>query len=288
METELVIQLHHIAAISSNFNTTIRFYRDFLGLNVIHKYSPHEGPQVCHFYWNKKVDKFITFYHCPGLRSGKRGTGTAHTVSFCVNLSSLSFWINRLEKESILFIQMADPFRQLPVLCFEDPDGLKLKLVFIQKADNGGRQNHFMSSESSIIGVNAIEILSREYDTFAELFIKQMNMTCQKVSPNQYRFVTASHQEDSIDITVDTSTEKGVSGCGSIHHLALKIQDWGFFRNMCRLIVDNNKEIIQRTHSNGYNSIYIRKADGILFEFLGKEAPVNKQPSGSFSVLTEH
>jgi glyoxalase family protein len=285
METEQVIQLHHIAAVSSNFNKTIQFYRDFLGLNVIHKYSPLEGPQVCHFYWNKKVDKFITFYHCPGLRCGKRGTGTAHTIGFCVRLSSLFFWINRLQKESISFTQTADPFKQSPVLCFEDPDGLILKLVFIKNAQGGGKQNHRMSSESSIIGVHAIEILSREYFPFANLFLKQLNMTCKKASQNRYRFLTTSHNEDNIDITVDSNKEKGESGCGTIHHLALKINDCGVFKDVYRLILDKKNAIIERSLSNGYDSIYFRESDEILFEFLGKKLLSIEKHQGTFGVL---
>jgi glyoxalase family protein len=271
-----VIQINHVAASSSNFNKTIKFYRDFLGLSVIHKFSLCEGPKVCRFYWNEKVDKFITFYHCPGLRKGKRGTGTAHTISFSVCLTSLLFWINRLQKESIPFTQSTDPFKQSPVLCFKDPDGLTLKLVFIKELQRDEKGNNHMPPEFSITGIYAIEILSGQYLSFANLFLNQLNMNCRKVSPNRYCFLNDSHCGDSIDVTIDPSKEKGVSGCGTIHHIALMIHDWVTFANIHHSILDKQQAIITRSHSNGDHSIYFWVSDGILFELLGQNTSMKK------------
>jgi glyoxalase family protein len=269
-----VIQINHVAAFSSNFNKTIQFYRDVLGLSVIHKFSLFGGPKVCHFYWNEKVDKFITFYHCPGLRNGKRGTGTAHTISFSVCLSSLLFWINRLQKESIQFKETTDPFKHLPVLCFKDPDGLTLKLVFIKELQSEEKGHSHMPPEFSITGVYAIEILSGQYLSFANLFLDQLNMNCRKVSANRYRFLNDSHCGDSIDVTIDPRKEKGASGCGTIHHIALKIYNWVTFVNIYYSILDKQKAIITRSHSNGHHSIYFWLSDGILFELLGQNASI--------------
>jgi hypothetical protein len=166
---------------------------------------------------------------------------------------------------------MTEPTNHSPVLCFTDPDGLALKLVFGYHKQGKEKQDNGIPFAFSINGIYSIEILSRQYVPFAKLFLERFKMKLRKLAPDTYRFYNAGQLNNLIDVAVSAKKEKGASGCGTIHHLALEILDWSEYTGIRRLILESDKPTISRSHPNGYSSIYFWETDEILLELLGQK-----------------
>src|SRR3982751_4155437 len=97
------VVIHHVAAISGNLQRTVAFYHGVLGLPFMRKASLFDGPQVCHFYWDRSMESFLTIYHCPGLPRGRTGDQSIASLSFSVAPEAMLYWVKRLRYYCIRF-----------------------------------------------------------------------------------------------------------------------------------------------------------------------------------------
>jgi glyoxalase family protein len=238
---------------------------------VIHKQSLFEGPKVCHFYWNEEVEHFITFYHCPALGTGKTGTDTIHSISFSVSFCSFHYWLNRFRNWGIQFSQLNDNLHNAPILLFADPDGLPIKLVFTIKDNRVGLADHIVPSGFSIKGFYAVEISSFAANSLFKLLTEQFGLECKELYYPRRRFSTHNQPGTFIDVAASSTKEKGVSGWGRVHHIALWMEDWETCSKAFEQIQETKKESIFRLYPNQFSSLYFHEAEGILFELLGKK-----------------
>ena len=133
-----VTGLHHITAIASNAKINHQFYTHVLGLRLVKKTVNFDDPGTYHFYFGNETGDpgtILTFFPWEGIGAGKTGTGMATEIGYAVPDGSLPFWADRFKKYSVKQGAVAENFGEL-FLPFQDPDGLNLKLIVPQKADN--------------------------------------------------------------------------------------------------------------------------------------------------------
>src|ERR1700748_1183590 len=79
--------LHHVTAISADLERTIAFYRDLLGLAIVHDGPSDADPERRHV-WCGALDglagALVSFMQYPELPPGTVGVGSTHHYAFVV------------------------------------------------------------------------------------------------------------------------------------------------------------------------------------------------------------
>jgi glyoxylase I family protein len=118
--------LHHLTAISSDLERTIGFYRDLLGLAIVHDGPSDDDPQTRHV-WFGALDggagKLLSFMQYPELPAGVVGTGSTHHFALIVDSAEEQVaWRDYLREHGVECTDVFDrgAFRSIYI---RDPDG---------------------------------------------------------------------------------------------------------------------------------------------------------------------
>jgi glyoxylase I family protein len=80
--------LHHLTVISGDLDRTIAFYRDLLGLAIVHDGPSDDDPTTRHV-WFGALDgapgMLLSFMQYPDLPKGVVGTGSTHHFALVVD-----------------------------------------------------------------------------------------------------------------------------------------------------------------------------------------------------------
>jgi glyoxylase I family protein len=118
--------LHHVTAIASDLERTIAFYRDLLGLSVVHDGPSDDDPQARHV-WFAALDgsagTLVSFMQYPELPAGVVGVGSTHHFALTVeSADEQEAWRDYLRDHGVDCTDVFDrgSFRSIYV---RDPDG---------------------------------------------------------------------------------------------------------------------------------------------------------------------
>jgi len=120
--------LHHLTAISRDLEKTIAFYRDVLGLGVVHDGVSDDDPDTRHVWFgagdgtSTPVGGLVSFMEYPSLPAGVVGTGSTHHFAFVVeSAEELEAWRDYLRSRGAEATDVFDrgAFRSVYV---RDPD----------------------------------------------------------------------------------------------------------------------------------------------------------------------
>jgi glyoxalase family protein len=259
-------EIHHIAAISSDMQRTIRFYSHILGLQVRHKHAEFEGPKVCHFHWNEELQSYLTFFHCPQLR-GDRQSDSPYAVSFAVDLSSFEYWVGRFKNTRIPFSQSTEVFDERPVLELNDPDGLPLKLVFTTADKRKGLEHPSIPLNFAIKGIYGVEIPIKDQHDLTTLFNTGFGWTMQQKGTST-RYSGTEELNGVIDMVKSQDCFKSTLEGRLIHHIAFAIKELESYTKVLSYIHDTNSWSFSRWREHDILSLYFQIPEGILFEIL--------------------
>ena len=118
--------LHHITLICRDLNRTTAFYRDLLGLALVHQATNDDDPDARHFFFGDPAGSpgtLISFLEYPSLPPGVVGTGSTHHFAFTVDSAEeLAAWRDYLRSRGTDSTDVFDrgAFKSLYI---RDPDG---------------------------------------------------------------------------------------------------------------------------------------------------------------------
>ena len=118
--------LHHVTAISADLERTIAFYRDLLGLAIIHDGPSDDDPNTRHVWFGALhggAGMLISFMQYPELPKGTVGTGSTHHFALIVDSAEeQEAWRDYLRNHGVECTEVFDrgSFRSIYV---RDPDG---------------------------------------------------------------------------------------------------------------------------------------------------------------------
>jgi glyoxylase I family protein len=118
--------LHHVTAISSDLERTIAFYRDVLGLHIVHDGPSDDDPGSRHVWFaagNGGAGALLSFMQYPQLPEGVVGRGSTHHFALVVETADeQDAWLTYLRGQGLETSEVLDrgAFRSLYV---RDPDG---------------------------------------------------------------------------------------------------------------------------------------------------------------------
>lgn len=267
--SQLVTGIHHVTALAGSPQKNLDFYAGILGLRLVKKTVNFDAPEVYHFYYGDEMGlpgSILTFFPYGDIMKGRHGKGMLNTTSFSVPMSSFDYWQERLKKFNINFKQPQQRFNSEAFIYFEDEDGLGLELVSNDKDERPGFTYGAVPLEYSIRGFYNVEIWEEGYERTAALLTEQMDHKLIAEQSNRFRFAANDSPGNYVDIICAPDSLKGLSGNGTVHHIAFATADkqtQNEVRDKISQRMLNPTPILDRQY---FTSIYFREPGGVLFE----------------------
>lgn len=265
----LITGIHHVTALASDAQENLNFYAGVLGLRFVKRTVNFDAPEVYHFYYGDKQGSpgsILTFFPYQGLVRGRHGKGMLNTTAFSVPVSSLDFWLKRLKQFQVSYKEPQERFEQEMAVYFEDRDGLGLELVFSDRDTREGFTYGNIPAEHAIRGFYHVEIWEEGYERTAGLLTEQLDHKLIATQGNRFRFAASDHPGNYVDILCSPDSMRGLSGSGTVHHVAFATPDRSSQEEVRARIIKrmlNPTPVIDRDY---FTSVYFREPGGVLFE----------------------
>ena len=252
--------IHHVTAITADAPRNVNFYTRVLGLRLVKKTVNQDDPTVYHlFYADEKgsAGSDITFFEYPGLPRGRAGAGMVHTVTWRVGSpEALAFWAERLAAEGI------DAERDGDSLRFTDPEGMGLELRAVETDDEPLAAAYpDIPAELALQGFDGV----RAYSTEPEASRAFLEETLVFEPRGERAWEARGEERGSFYIYDEPPAERGLSGAGTVHHVAWSspIAQHEAWRERTAQGGARPTPVIDRFY---FRSIYFREPSGVLFE----------------------
>jgi glyoxalase family protein len=242
--------LHHVTCITGDAPRNVEFYAGTLGLRLVKKTVNQDDPTVYHlFYADERgsAGADITFFEYPGTPPGRAGDGMVHRVVFRVGSEeALDFWAER-----------AGGTRELGGLLFHDHEGLALELVVDDSGDEPLVAKHpEIPEELAIRGFAGVRAYASNPDRSTHL-LESMGF-----DPD---WRVRGDSRGAFYVYDDPPPERGLSGGGTVHHVAWASQPDEQEAWRAKVIEGGGQPtpVIDRYY---FRSVYFREPSGVLFE----------------------
>ncbi len=118
--------VHHVALVSSDVETTIRFYQDVLEFPLTELFENRDYPGSTHFFFDIGNGNAIAFFDFPGLDLGDYAEvlGGLHHLAISVPPDRWATIKARLDEQGIEYAHIDGSS-----IYFRDPDGARLELI---------------------------------------------------------------------------------------------------------------------------------------------------------------
>jgi len=118
--------LHHTALISSDVETTVRFYQDVLGFPLTELIDNRDYPGSSHFFFDIGNSNLLAFFDFPGLDVGPYAEvlGGLHHMAISVDPDRWAKLVERLTEAGV-----EHEVHSGVSVYFRDPDGARIELI---------------------------------------------------------------------------------------------------------------------------------------------------------------
>ena len=266
--SNLITGIHHVTALASDPQKNVDFYAGILGFRLVKKTVNFDAPEVYHLYYGDQdgnPGSIMTFFPYAGIQQGRKGKGMLNVTAFSISEHAIDFWLKRLDKFKISYKKPQQRFEET-FIYFEDFDGLGLELVANANDSRNGFTYGSIPLEYSIKGFYGVSISEEGYEQTAGLLSTQLNHKLINENGNRFRYSASGKVGDFIDILCTPDALRGLSGGGTVHHIAFNTQtdaDQLLVREAIAKINLNVTPVIDRQY---FHSIYFREPGGVLFE----------------------
>jgi glyoxalase family protein len=296
-----VLGIHHITAIARNPQRNIDFYSGLLGMRLVKLTVNFDDPTTYHLYYGDSLGHpgtILTFFPWSEAPKGYRGTGQVTAISFLIPSGSMSYWVDRLKRNSISFVGPSKRFSD-EFVSFYDPDGLMLELISPPRPSSDfqkqqQQQQHQpdniwkegpATKEHAIRGFHSATLSEEGYERTASLLADTMGfkLIAKDSKEGRFRFGIVknnSNQEQGggqaarrgsigsiVDLVCQPDISRGYVGIGTVHHIAWRAASDKHQIDLRQKIVNeahlNPTPVIDRIY---FHSVYFREPGGILFE----------------------
>lgn len=265
---KLVLGLHHITALASDAQKNLDFYAGILGLRLVKKTINFDAPEIYHLYYGNEIGSpgtILTFFPYPGIPKGRKGKGQLTVTSFSIPENGIDYWIKRLNKFNVPYKGTQQRFDEI-VIYFEDPDGLGLELVANSKDTRPAFTYGNIPIEFAIKGFYGITLSEECYEKTAGLLVGQMDHALINEQGNRFRFSPSGKPGDYVDVLCNSDALKGLSGYGTIHHVAFATASDKTQLEAREKLLKFGLNVTPVLDREYFHSIYFREPGGVLFE----------------------
>jgi glyoxalase family protein len=252
--------IHHISSITADARKNVEFYVGVLGLRLVKKTVNQDDPTAYHLFYadeNASAGADMTFFEYPGVGRGRAGAGMIHRIVMRVgSRDALDFWSARLASSGLESELIDDR------LLFADPEGLGLELNVAGVPDAPLIAQHpEVPTEFALQGFAGVRALSDHPDR-SRLLLEDV-LGFRATGPGEYE--ARGEKRGSFYVFDDAPTHRGVSGAGTVHHVAWSstIADHSAWRERVAAAGARPTPVIDRYY---FKSVYFREPSGVLFE----------------------
>lgn len=264
-----LLGLHHVTAMASDARANLRFYSEVLGLRLVKKTVNFDDPTTYHFYFGDAVGSpgsILTFFPWSGLRRGRPGRGQVGAIAFAVPSGSLDFWADRLKANGTTVAALPPRFGE-PVLGFADPDGLPLELISTSLGDQLRAAPSDVSEANAIRTIHSVTLPVGAESAARRVLEQTMGYAVIGTEQGRPRFSVGSGGPSTwVDLLVTPQGASGLSGAGTVHHVAFRVPDDQAQLVARRELTEAGLGVSPVMDRNYFHSIYYREPDGVLFE----------------------
>src|SRR5439155_13493423 len=251
--------IHHITCITGDAPHNVDFYARVLGLRLVKKTVNQDDPTVYHlFYADEKGSPGtdLTFFEYPNAARGRPGAGMAHRIVWrVVSAEALDFWEERLGGEGVSVSR--DDGR----LAFADPEGLDLELAVVETADESLVAEYpEIPTALALQGFDGVRAYAFDPEQSRRFLEGALGFEPRGEDAFEAR---GSHRGSFY--RYDHSNARGVSGAGTVHHVAWAstVDEHEQWRVRVLEAGARPTEVIDRFY---FRSVYFREPSGVLFE----------------------
>ncbi len=262
--------LHHITAIASDPRQNLDFYTRVLGLRFVKKSVNQDDPGTYHLYYGDYAASpgtILTFFPWIGLRRGRPGTGQAYATAFSVPVGSLEFWQERFTKLGVKHEPAVRRFND-DVLCLVDPDGLRLELVATAESDpRPPAPAHEVPADFGLRGFHSSTLALSDATATVAVLTDSMGYRLVAHTGHRARYTAGAGGPGTyLDLLTDPALPRGLSGAGTIHHVAFRVTDDAAEARARDLLLQRGLPVSPVIDRAYFKSIYYREPAGVLFE----------------------
>lgn len=271
---KLIKGIHHVTALAEEPQGNLDFYAGILGLRMVKKTVNFDAPEVYHFYYgNESGDpgSILTFFPYEGIQRGRHGKGMLNVTTFSVPLNSMEYWEKRFKQYNINYTPAQDRFDGEAAMYFQDPDGLGLELIFNDHDKRPGFSYGAIPIEHSIRGFFSVEIWQEGYERTAGLLTGALDHQLIAEKGNRFRFAATDAPGNYVDILCSPDSLRGLSGGGTVHHLAFNTANKESQLQVREKLIEANFNPTPVLDRQYFESIYFREPGGVLFEVATTE-----------------
>lgn len=261
--------LHHVTAIASDAQKNVDFYAGILGLRMVKKTINFDAPDVYHLYYGDEAGApgtILTFFPYPGLVRGRKGKGQLTVTSFSIPGNSLDFWVQRLTRFGISTSEPQQRFDNEVFVYLEDFDGLGIELVANDSDMRKGFSYGQIPDEHAVKGFYGVTLAEEGYERTAGLLTTQMDHRLIVEKGNRFRFSPTGKPGDFVDIMCSPDHMRGLSGSGTVHHLAFATTNDLTQSEVREDLLSSGYNVTPILDRQYFHSIYFREPGGVLFE----------------------
>jgi glyoxalase family protein len=264
----LITSLHHVTAIASDPQHNIDFYTRLLGLRLVKRTVNFDDPSAYHLYYGDyhgTPGSILTFFYWPGASSqGKIGNGQPTALVFSAPSSSLTFWQDRLNKHGVEAERVLRFGEE--TLQFSDPDHIPVEIVATADDPRHGSDIAGIPAEFSLRGFHSVELCVKQPEHTAELLTSIMGFRHIRTEGARQRFAIGNASPGCYADIVASDVERGLSGAGTIHHIAWSVPDAKVQASLRQRLLQQGYLVSDVRDRTYFRSIYYRDRNGILFE----------------------
>ncbi len=270
---------HHISMLTKNGKQNNHFYQNILGLRRVKKTVNQDDPSMYHLFYGDEVGSpglDLTFFEMPIAGKTKRGTNAITQIGLLVpSYESLQYFKKRFEQLDVKHSDITTYMGQ-DALFFEDHEDLRMVLL----NNNGAKipttwqpvTTSEIPNQHQIFAMGTIDITVRYLNKTVNLLKDVFGFTVVEKEDGFVRLQSIKGERTSEIVVKQLEESSEKPGRGSIHHLALRVE------NQEELEMWNEKIIDYGLHTSGiidrfyFKSLYVRDRNGILFE-LATDGP---------------
>jgi glyoxalase family protein len=265
MERMKLEGIHHITAITGDAQKNVDFYAGVLGLRLVKKTVNQDDPTVYHlFFADEKGDagSDLTFFEYPGAPPGRAGEGMIWGIRWRLGTEeALGFWEKRLKEQGIEVERGGGD-----VVRFADPEGLRHELEVVETSDEPLIAQHpEIPSELALQGFDGAIAYANNPDASRPLLEEALGFEPLPGESGQSGWECRGEGRGGLWGYSEPSTERGLQGAGSVHHIAWasQMEDHEAWRQRVIEAGARPTPVIDRFY---FRSIYFREPSGVLFE----------------------
>lgn len=265
--------LHHVTSIAGDAAANNAFFTRTLGLRRVKKTVNFDAPDVYHLYYGDAVGtpgSVMTYFPFPGARSGRPGTGEVGTTVFAVPEGAIGYWKDRLTAAKVDGL-MEDTLLGQKRLHFAGPDGDGFALLEVPGDSRAPWTGTDVPADVAIRGFHSTTLRLRDGGATGEL-LRFMGYQQAETAEGFTRYqIDGGNGAHVIDVEVMPNIAHGVSGAGSVHHVAFAVENRAAQLEVRKALMDTGFQVTPVIDRDYFYAIYFRTPGGVLFEIATNE-----------------